>query len=215
MTSQIKPAALAAPTVPRWAALGSLPVVIAVLVGLNAVYLMVAAFGNISDFATNQAFVHHVLAMDTTNFGARAGTELDPNVMWRAVTAVPLLDIAYVCIIAWEVLAGLVLATAFVSWIVERGTCYPRARALSTIGLMMIMLLFAGGFIDVGGEWFQMWKSTTWNGLDTALRVIVLASLPLLLTHLPAPTWQHGNDALTQHRRGGDVHPQQQKVDTD
>jgi hypothetical protein len=60
---------------PRWTALGSLPVAIAVFVGLNALYMLLVAFGNITDFGTNQAFVHHVFAMDTTNFGAKPGTD--------------------------------------------------------------------------------------------------------------------------------------------
>jgi predicted small integral membrane protein len=102
-------------------------------------------------------------------------------------------NIGYVCIIVWESLAGVVLAGAFAAWIIECGTGYGRARALSTIGLLMIVLLFVGGFVDVGGEWFQMWKSTTWNGLDTASRNIVVATLPLILIHLPVGTWQRPN----------------------
>jgi predicted small integral membrane protein len=192
MTTRVEPAerAVSASTPPRWTALGSLPVVIAVFVVLNAGYLVLVAFGNITDFATNQAFVHHVFAMDTTNFGAKPDTGLDPNVMWRAVTALPLQNAGYVCIIVWELLAGIVLMAASAAWIIERGNCYARARALSTIGLLMIVLLFVGGFIDIGGEWFQMWKSTSWNGLDTAFRNIVLASLPLILIHLPVATWR-------------------------
>lgn len=173
---------------PRWAALGSLPVVIGIFVFLNAGYIMLVAIGNITDFATNQAFVHHVLAMDTTNFGAKPGTGLDPNVMWRAVSASPLQNAAYVCIIVWETLSGIALIAATAAWLIDRGTSYKRARALSTIGLLMIVALFVGGFIDVGGEWFQMWRSTSWNGLDTAFRNIVLASLPLILIHLPVTT---------------------------
>jgi predicted small integral membrane protein len=157
---------------------------------LNASYVILVAFGNITDFSTNQAFVHHVLAMDTTNFGAAPGTGLDPKVMWRAVTVVPLQNASYVCIIIWEVLAGCVLAVEAAIWIIERGSGYARARALSSIGLTMIVVLFVGGFIDIGGEWFQMWKSTSWNGLDTAFRNIVLASVPLILIHLPASTWR-------------------------
>ena len=169
----------------RWTALGSLPVVIGVFVVLNAGYIMLVAIGNITGFATNQAFVHHVLAMDTTNFGAEPGTGLDPNLMWHAVSALPLQNACYVCIIVWESLAGIVLIAATAARFIERGTCYTRARALSTIGLLMIISLFVGGFIDIGGEWFQMWRSTSWNGLDTAFRNIVLASLPLILIHLP------------------------------
>lgn len=177
----------------RWTALGALPVVIAVLVLLNAGYILLVAFGNITDFGTNQAFVQHVLAMDTTNFGAEPGTRLDPDVMWRAVTSPVLQNIGYVLIIAWESVAAVVLAAAFVLWILERGTSYARARALSTIGLLMLVLLFAGGFVVVGGEWFQMWKSVEWNGIDAAFRNVVIASIPLILLHIPSPLWQRGS----------------------
>ncbi len=170
---------------PRWTALGTLPVLIAIFVGTNALYMLLVAFGNITDFGTNQAFVQHVLAMDTTNFGAAPGSDLAPNVMWRAASNPQLQNTVYVCIIAWEAVAGIVLACAVVMWIIERGTCFTRARAVSTVGLSMMMLLFGGGFIDVGGEWFQMWKSISWNGLDAALRIIVVASVPLILIHLP------------------------------
>lgn len=42
-----------------------------------ALYIALVAFGNITDFGTNQQFVRHVLAMDTTF--------KDDDLMWRAV----------------------------------------------------------------------------------------------------------------------------------
>jgi predicted small integral membrane protein len=173
-----------------WMRLGTLPVIAAVFVGLNGLYILLVAFGNITDYGTNQAFVEHVLSMDTTNFGQPAGQDLDPDVMWRAIPNVVLQNIGYILLIAWETLAGLVLAASFVLWIRDRGTSFARARALSTIGLLMIVLLFVGGFVDIGGEWFQMWKSTAWNGLDTAFRNIVIAALGLLFIHLPSKHWE-------------------------
>jgi predicted small integral membrane protein len=47
-----------------------------------------------------------------------------------------------------------------------------------------------GGFVTVGGEWFQMWKSTAWNGLDPAFRNSVLALAGLILIHMPSDYWQ-------------------------
>jgi len=172
-----------------WTRLGTLPVAAALLVALNGLYIALVAFGNITDFDTNQAFVQHVLAMDTTNFGAEPGMSLDPDVMWRAITNQTLQDVAYVAIIAWEILTALVLIAAVVSWIRERGTGYRTARSLSTIGLLMLLLLFMGGFIAIGGEWFQMWKSDAWNGLEPAFRNSVLALLALVLVHVPSPAW--------------------------
>jgi predicted small integral membrane protein len=53
----------------------------------------------------------------------------------------------------------------------------------------MIIVLFFGGFIAAGGEWFQMWRSTAWNGLEPAFRNSVLAALTLVLIHSTAPAW--------------------------
>jgi len=174
-------------------AIGSLPVAAATLVALNGLYILLVAFGNITDFDTNRAFVQHVLAMDTTNFGADPGTNLDPNVMWRAITNSTLQDIAYLGIIVWESATALVLIAAVIFWIRERGTGFRTARALSTIGLLMLIALFLGGFIAIGGEWFQMWKSTAWNGIDAAFRNAMLATGALIVIHLPSPSWNTGH----------------------
>ena len=88
-------------THPRWLALGTLFTAGGVLVGLSALYILLVAFGNLTDFATNQAFVHHVLSMDTTNFGAPDGQGLDAEVMWHAIESRPLQNASYVAIIAW------------------------------------------------------------------------------------------------------------------
>jgi predicted small integral membrane protein len=169
--------------------LGTLPVAAAVLVALNGLYVLIVAFGNIADFGTNQAFVHHVLSMDTTNFGKPQGTGLDPDVMWRAITSPVIQNIAYIALIAWEVATAVVLIVSVVLWIRERGRGYRAARRLSSIGLLMLLLLFFGGFIVVGGEWFQMWTSTAWNGEDPAFRNSVLALLALVVIHLPSKSW--------------------------
>ncbi|MGX5681659.1 DUF2165 family protein [Schumannella luteola] len=174
-----------------WQKLGSLPFAVAVLVACNALYIFLVALGNITDYDTNFAFVQHVLSMDTTNFGAAEGTGLDPDVMWRAITDPVAWNIAYIGVIVWESLAALVLIGACVAWLrafVIRGS-YDLARTLSTIGLLMIIVLFFGGFITVGGEWFQMWRSTSWNGLDPAFRNAVLAAITLVLIHTTAQGW--------------------------
>ena len=168
---------------------GTLPFAAAILVALNALYVALVAIGNITDFGTNQAFVQHVLAMDTTNFGAEPGTNLDRDVMWRAITRETAQNVAYVLIIAWETLTALVLIAAVVAWMRERGAGYRTARSLATIGLVMLLALFFGGFISIGGEWFQMWKSTAWNGLDPAFRNSALALGTLVLVHLPSQSW--------------------------
>ncbi|WP_405645292.1 DUF2165 domain-containing protein [Streptomyces sp. NBC_00019] len=140
-----------------------------------ALYMILVAFGNITDFGTNQAFVQHVLAMDTTF--------KDDDLMWRAVTSEGLQDAAYVAIIVWEVIAALVLV--YGTWLWARRDDL-RARRFSTYGLLMVMLLFGAGFIAIGGEWFSMWQSEDWNGLNAALRVFLLSGVVLVVVQLPS-----------------------------
>ena len=92
---------------PRISALSSLPLAFLVVTVLNALYILLVAIGNVTDYGTNLAFVQHVLAMDTTNFGAAPGTELDPDVMWRAITSPTEQTIAYLGFIVWEAGAAL------------------------------------------------------------------------------------------------------------
>ncbi len=119
--------------------------------------------------------------MDTT-FG-------DPDLMWRAVASRALQDAAYVGVIVWEALTAAVLLRAAWLWCegLRRGARGPeRARAASTVGLVMMLLLFGLGFLVIGGEWFAMWQSEQWNGLDAATRNVLLAAVTLVVVHLPS-----------------------------
>ncbi|MFF8095917.1 DUF2165 domain-containing protein [Streptomyces sp. NPDC016675] len=146
------------------------------LTGVLALYIALVAFGNITDFGTNQQFVRHVLAMDTTF--------KDDDLMWRAITNKGVQDAAYVAIIVWETVAALVLLWATWLWIRRDHTT---ARRMTTYGTLMLMLLFGAGFIAIGGEWFSMWQSADWNGLDAATRVFLLSGVVLIVAHLPFP----------------------------
>ncbi|MFD7689978.1 DUF2165 domain-containing protein [Streptomyces sp. NPDC059781] len=153
---------------------GALPLTAMLLTASVALYMALVALGNITDFGTNQDFVRHVLAMDTTF--------KDDDLMWRAITNEGVQDAAYVAIIVWETAAALVLA--YGTWLWARPD-HAHARRVSTYGLLMVMLLFGAGFMAIGGEWFAMWQSEDWNGLDAALRVFVLSGVVLLVNHLP------------------------------
>jgi len=160
--------------------LGVLPLAATVVVGATALQMTLVAFGNITDFGTNQDFVRHVLAMDTTF--------QSPHMMWRAITSPGLADAVYVAIIAWELLTAVALVAGFIGRIVEHvsGRAVPRARLFSDLGLTMQLTLFGVGFIAIGGEWFQMWQSSKWNGLQPALQNLIIASFGLVLSYLAA-----------------------------
>lgn len=163
--------------------LGTLPVVCTVITALVALYIFLVALGNITDFGTNQAFVQHVLAMDTTF--------MDPDVMWRAITNETIQNIAYIGVIVWETATALVLIYAVVLWLRARSSReFDAPRRISTVGFLMMLLLFGGGFITIGGEWFQMWQSDQWNGLQPALQNFIISAFGLVLVHMPSHQWQ-------------------------
>ncbi|WP_414635832.1 DUF2165 domain-containing protein [Amycolatopsis sp.] len=126
---------------------------------------------NIIDYHTNYAFVQHVLSMDTTF--------KSPNLMWRSIASPGLATTAYVLVIAWEAVTSVLLLAGSVAWILRR----PIAKTLSAAGWLMQLVLFAGGFLAVGGEWFQMWQSPKWNGLESATRYLIVAAVGLVLVH--------------------------------
>lgn len=161
------------------ATLGSLRAVITVMVAISAVQMGLVAFGNLTDFGTNAEFVQHVFAMDTT-FNS-------PDTMWRSITHPVLGTTAYILVIGWEVLISVVLIAALVAWVRPHADAraVERARQLASFGWLLEVLLFGGGFIVIGGEWFMMWQSDKWNGLQPALQNLIIASIGLLLVHMP------------------------------
>ena len=67
----------------------------------------------------------------------------------------------------------LLIAAVVLLWHVRSDSArFNRAKRLVHIGPAL-------GFLVVGGEWFQMWKSQTWNGQQAAFRfyVTILAAL--------------------------------------
>ncbi|MFC0113890.1 DUF2165 domain-containing protein [Kibdelosporangium aridum] len=153
--------------------LGSLRTAIAVATGIATLYMGLVVFNNVFDFPTNRAFVEHVLAMDTTF--------KSDNTMWRAIMNPTVALIAYIAIIIWEALTAIVLGIGFVLGVRNN----DRARSYGTVGFLMMMVLFGAGFIAIGGEWFAMWQSQQWNGLQPATFNFLIASAGLILTRLP------------------------------
>jgi len=74
----------------------------------------------------------------------------------------------------------LLIAAVVLLWHVRSDAArFNRAKRLVRIGAALGFLVWFFGFLVVGGEWFQMWKSQTWNGQQAAFRfyVTILAAL--------------------------------------
>jgi predicted small integral membrane protein len=136
-----------------------------VMTGGLAVWAFLVTLGNITDYDTNWAFVQHVLSMDTILPGS--------SLKWRAITDPTIQRVAYLAIIVTEGLICLAFLAA--TWLMARRWNadkkeFQRARALTVIGVLLGFGLYFIGFMAVGGEWFAMWQSQTWNGQQAAFR---------------------------------------------
>jgi len=151
----------------------------AVLVATIALFFVLVAWSNLTDLETNRVFVRHVLAMDTTF--------PQSTLRWRAITNVHLADLAYGLIIAWEVLTAFVLLFAAARLLAAclDARRFAQAKPVAVLGLTFGLLLYGLGFTVIGGEWFVMWQSTAWSGLDGATRFTLLNGLVLLILLMP------------------------------
>lgn len=149
------------------------------LVGASAFFLLLVVFNNLTDYHSNYLFVSHVLAMDTTLPGNSG--------LWRSIHSVPVYHLFYATIILWEATSGALIAVG--TWRLWQARAAPaagwqRAKALATTGLTLSLLQWYVAFISVGGEWFLMWQSKTWNGQDAAFRMFAMMGLSLLFLRL-------------------------------
>jgi predicted small integral membrane protein len=145
-----------------------------------AFVVLLAAFTNIQDYDANFAYVQHVLSMDTTF--------RHPQVMWRAVTSPSLHRLAYVTIIVWEVVGGVVCGAG--AWRLASALRRPqadvdRAKRTGVAGLTIVFGLWTYAFLVVASEWFLMWQSPTWNGRDVAMGYAILSLLTLIWFSAP------------------------------
>jgi predicted small integral membrane protein len=133
-----------------------------------ALYMALVAFGNMTDYWMNYPFVVHVMSMDQL--------PADSAIRWRAIASPVLHHASYVLIIISEAAAAAFSgagATAMSLKLTGSEQAFHGAKGLAVVGLALGFLLFEGGFIAVGGEWFGMWQAKAWNGEEGAFRVAV------------------------------------------
>jgi predicted small integral membrane protein len=63
------------------------------------------------------------------------------------------------------------------------GASFHASKNWAVAGIIIGILIWFVGFEVIGGEWFAMWQSATWNGLAAAERVLGFLVLVLLLLH--------------------------------
>lgn len=152
---------------------------LALLLGVALFYTFVV-FSNLTDYDSNYQFVRHVLMMDST-FPGNHG-------MWRAINSPAVHTIFYLSIIGWEI-ATMVLCwwggLRLVKSLKSEAKTFRKASSLAIAGLTLGLIMWLVAFLDVGGEWFLMWQSKSWNGQEAAFRMFAVVGIVLLVVVQP------------------------------
>jgi predicted small integral membrane protein len=143
-----------------------------------ALFLVLVVLNNLTDYGSNLLFVQNVLGMTDTFPGNK--------LMWRALTSPAIHHAFYWSIILWEAAAMVLCAAgAWKLWLARSATAreFDAAKSLAITGLTVSLLQWFVAFITVGGEWFVMWQSKTWNGQDAAFRMFACIGIILLFVN--------------------------------
>ncbi len=149
-----------------------------VMIACLAVFCLLVAFGNVTDYGTNYEFVSQVLSMDTTF--------PDNQLRYRAITDPILWHFAYWLIILGQAISGLLLALGTVRlWQARHasGASFNRAKGFVVAGALAAFIVWFFMFMVIGGEWFAMWQSKIWNGQDAAFRLYVAVLAVLIFVN--------------------------------
>jgi len=145
------------------------------LAGIALNYTLIV-FNNLTDFDSNYQFVRHVLMMDST-FPGNHG-------QWRSLPSPGIHLAFYLCIIAWEIANAILLWWAVVRLLCAlrlSSSAFNAAKGVAVAALTLSMSMWLVAFLSVGGEWFLMWQSHTWNGQEEAFRMFAIVGLVLLI----------------------------------
>jgi predicted small integral membrane protein len=139
---------------------------------------LLIVFGNITDYTTNYRFVEHVMKMDTIF--------PDSRVQYRSINHAFFFHAGYVLIILLESLMTFCCIKG--SWVLFKNinrdaAVFHASKNWAVAGLIIGILIWFLGFEVVGGEWFAMWQSSTWNALEDAGRIVSFLVLVLILLH--------------------------------
>jgi predicted small integral membrane protein len=142
-------------------------------IGLMALLIFI---GNTTDYFTNYLFVTHVLQMDTIFPNS--------NLQYRSIRSIPIYHISYILTITLEaIMAFCCLKGSFLLLknLKSSAEIFHASKNWAVAGIITGIMIWFLGFEVIGGEWFAMWQSQSWNGLGAAERIVSFLTLVLIL----------------------------------
>jgi predicted small integral membrane protein len=137
---------------------------------------LLIVIGNTTDFDTNYRFVEHVMKMDTIY--------PQSHIQYRSINNSLIFHLGYFFIIGLQVTMTFCCLKG--SWQMARNlknnaAAFYDSKNWAIAGLILGIIIWFVGFELIGGEWFGMWQSQSWNGLGSAERILTFLVLTLIL----------------------------------
>ncbi len=136
-----------------------------IIVGTLALFALVVTFDKFGRLQREFRIRSPRPQYDTTSPG---------NVLlYRRVTSPALWTAAYGLIVCAEGLTAVTLAVGAIVMVRDLrsdGARFNRSKRIVVIGATLGFLVWFFGLMVIGGEWFQMWQSQSWNGQQAAFR---------------------------------------------
>lgn len=154
-----------------------------------ALFFSLVVFNNTTDYDSNYQFVRHVLMMDSTFQGNHG--------MWRSLSQPVVHKVFYASIIGWEIVTCILCWCGLIKLLcnLRKSTLeFHRAKSVAIAALTLGCLLWLVAFLCIGGEWFLMWQSKTWNGQEAAFRMFMVVAVILVYLSLPEPNLENRNE---------------------
>ena len=144
-----------------------------------ALMTILIVIGNTTDYYSNYYCVEHVMKMDTTF--------PDSHLHYRSIQQPFLFHLGYIVIIFLEAIMAFCCIKGGISMyqnFKQPAFAFHASKKYAVSGLAIGILIWFAGFEVIGGEWFAMWQSNTWNGLGSADRILTFLMLNIILLHL-------------------------------
>ena len=141
-----------------------------------ALYISLVCFNNISDYRSNFPFVTMVAKMEDI-FSKE-------NNSWRSMNSSFWHYLFFMMIVAVELSIAVLTSFGSFKMITKLRAStieFRNAKRYTAFGLSLGVLLWFVVFVSIGGEWFLMWQSKTWNAQNTAF--LLTACFLLFLLH--------------------------------
>ncbi|MCC5870340.1 MAG: DUF2165 family protein [Gammaproteobacteria bacterium] len=137
-----------------------------VLVVAVALWGLIGAFQNVSDWGETLAAVGAATSMVTIEDGATG---------WQATSNPVVIWIGALFIVLSKLAAGVLCAIGAVKMWRARGhdaSAFAASKEMALTGCAIAVIMLFGGFIVIAESWFELWRSEVMRGpvLDSAFR---------------------------------------------